>query len=481
MTDMEYLDERLEAYGNSDYYPFHMPGHKRRKLEFYNPYTIDITEIEGFDNLHHAEEILLEAQNRLKNLYQSRKAYYLVNGSTCGLLSAIGAVTQSGDEVIIARNCHKAVYNAVKIFNLRVNYVFPEHLNCGIQGAIDPNKVEKALKEHQNTKVVIITSPTYDGITSNISKIADITHKFNCKLIIDEAHGAHFSILNESITSSIHQGADLVIQSLHKTLPSFTQTAVLHIASDDVDVFRVEEMLGIFQTSSPSYLLMAGIERCVKIITESGEELSRQYFQKLKKFYERAGQLKKLHIFIKDDYEGSKIYEVDCSKIIIGTGKTNLTGKQLYDILLKKYHLQMELCSARYVLAMTSIMDTQEGFDRLLEALFQIDEQSVEQENEDLEDFILQAYQPRKKKMEIGETVHCEMEQVELKDCIGRVSGEFVYLYPPGIPMIVPGEEIEEEFVDIIFKSKEEGLQVQGMRDGGCDRIWVLKEYGETK
>ena len=462
----EYLDESLWAYSESDFYPFHMPGHKRRKLDFYNPYKIDITEIEGFDNLHHAEGILLEAQDRLRNLYQSKKAYYLINGSTCGLLSAIGAVTKPGDSVILARNCHKAVYNAVKIFNLKAKYVYPEYLKCGLQGAISPEEVENALKSKNETKVVIITSPTYDGITSNIRKIAEITSKYNCYLIIDEAHGAHFSLSKDSLVSSVHQGADIVIQSLHKTLPSFTQTAVLHIASEKVDAFRVEEMLGIFQTSSPSYILMAGIERCVKIMTESGEKLFQQYFQKLNQFYKNIRKMQKLHVFTSNDYESTKIFEVDPSKIVISTRGTNLSGKQLYEILLEKYHLQMEMYSAQYVLAMTSIMDTQEGFDRLFRALIEIDERCIfEKENYILEDFIFHAYKIRKKRMEIGEAAQSEMEQVHLRDSIGRISREFVYLYPPGIPMIVPGEEIEEDFVEIVKKSMEAGLQVQGMRD----------------
>lgn len=487
-----FLDERLAAYADSDFYPFHMPGHKRAELHFTNPYKIDITEIEGFDNLHHAQEILLQAQERLCELYQSRKSYYLVNGSTCGLLSAIGALTRVKKEIIIARNCHKAVYNAVKIFNLKAFYVYPEVMACGIQGTINPDDVENALNCHPNAGVVVITSPTYDGIVSDIRKIAEITQKYHAYLIVDEAHGAHFSLSSYFPESAVRHGADIVIQSLHKTLPSFTQTAVLHIAGSRVDCSQVEEMLGIFQTSSPSYVLMAGIERCVKLINQSGKLLFEKYHENLVHFYQECSELRCLHVLTKEDYGSNQVFDVDMSKIVVCTAGTQMDGRQLYEKLLNTYHLQMEMYSAQYVLAMTSLMDTKEGFVRFLCALKEIDQELYLQSSykeysmqiqfyEDYNSFTVtlfmqKAYAARKKILEVSEIDHYYIEETPLEKCSGKVCAEYIYLYPPGIPMIVPGEEMTGELITLLNECKNMGLHVQGAKDRQYRKILTVAQ-----
>lgn len=478
--DEKYLDKRLAVYAGSDYYPFHMPGHKRAELEFENPYKIDITEIEGFDNLHHAEDILSESQERLRQLYQSRKAYYLVNGSTCGLLSAVGALVKAGDHILIARNCHKAVYNAVKIFSLKVHYVYPQLMSCGIQGKIDPGQIEQQMIKHPEIKLAVITSPTFEGIVSDIREIHLLALKYHFYLIVDEAHGAHFSLSRHFPESAVRQNADLVIQSLHKTLPSFTQTAVLHAASDRIDCGKVEEMLAIFQTSSPSYVLMAGMERCVRLLEQSKEQLFEAYHQRLVCFYEGCRQLKCLHVLTKEDYKAYDVSDADSSKIVISTLHTAVTGRMLYQILLEKYHLQLEMHSAQYALAMTSIMDTQEGFDRLLNALIEIDfaldnNKKARQNAEEMDLFLEQAYAVRKKAMEISQAGDC-VEETILSKSIGAVSAEYVYLYPPGIPMIVPGEIITSDFIEILEKCRKLDLNVQGMKDRQHQKILTVKK-----
>ncbi len=503
-TILEYkgLYERLSAYAESDFYPFHMPGHKRAKLPFPNPYQIDITEIDGFDNLHCAEEILLEAQERLKKLYRSRKSFYLVNGSTCGILSAAGALSQPGDQVLIARNCHKSVYNAVKLFGLRAGYIYPEIMKCGIQGQVNADAVRNALRCYPDTKLVVLTSPTYDGIVSDIGSIAKIVHKQDAYLIVDEAHGAHFSLGGPFPESALRLGADIVIQSLHKTLPSFTQTAALHIGTDRVDADRVMEMLVVFQTSSPSYLFMAGMEQCVAMLEQSGKQMFDAFDKKLSGFYDACQGLERLHVLDKKDYEAGRVFDADRSKIVISTQGTSMDGKKLYDMLLERYHLQMELYSAQYVLAMTSIMDTQEGFDRLLRALLEIDAQLRKkdemqkaaacwndmQDNENeknrsnakevsgAEIFLRRMYGKRKKVLEISETRYYNKEEILLQESAGRVCAEYIYLYPPGIPAIVPGEEISLDFIKALDECRRTGLNVLGMKDQQCRRVSVITQ-----
>ena len=222
---MQELDQKLTEYGKSDIYPFHMPGHKRRKFDFPNPYEIDITEIDGFDNLHHAEEILKEAQQRAADLYGAQRSFYLINGSTCGILAAVSACTQKHDKILMARNCHKAVYHAVFLKELQAEYLYPKVNDYGIQGQITPEQVEDAFLKHPDITAVLITSPTYEGVVSDVAGIAKIAHAHGVPLIVDEAHGAHFGFSEGFPKEAGKEGADLVIMSLHNTLPSFKQTA----------------------------------------------------------------------------------------------------------------------------------------------------------------------------------------------------------------------------------------------------------------
>ena len=289
------LFDKLANYGNSGIYPFHMPGHKRQKTVDFNPYKIDITEIEGFDNLHHAEGVLLEAQKKAEKLYGSEESHFLINGSTAGILSAVSACAKK--TVLIARNCHKAVYHAALIRNLDVYYVYPEiQEEFMLNGGINPADVERSLEEHPEIEAVVITSPTYDGIVSDVKRIAEIAHAYGKPLIVDEAHGAHFGFSKYFPENSVHLGADIVIHSLHKTLPSYTQTALIHINGKLVDRQKVRMFLQMYQTSSPSYILMAGIDECIRYVEEQGTDAFDKFAERLDRIYKRAKEFRSIHL-----------------------------------------------------------------------------------------------------------------------------------------------------------------------------------------
>ena len=293
----ENLLEKLKKYGASDYYPLHMPGHKRNTAHFAEPFSIDITEIDGFDNLFHAEEILLEAQQRAAQLYHSDETFYLVNGSTCGLLSAISASVPRGGRILMSRNSHKASYHAAFLNGLHVTYLYPEaDMVRGINGSIRPEQVQEALLQHPDICAVLITSPTYDGVVSDIKAIAELAHRAGAVLIVDEAHGAHFAMHDSFPKSALALGADLVINSIHKTLPSMTQTALLHVQGERVDRRRLKKYLGIYQSSSPSYVLMAGMDACVCLMAEQKQELFDCFISRLEKMRASLGQMKYLHL-----------------------------------------------------------------------------------------------------------------------------------------------------------------------------------------
>lgn len=476
---MKYLLDELENYRNSGIYPFHMPGHKRKTTSFPNPYEIDITEIDGFDNLHHAKGLILEAQQRASALYGSKDCFYLVNGSTCGLLAAICAAIPKGGKALVARNCHKAVYHALFLNEIRAEYLYPEITESGIQGQICVKQVEEALRKHSDADAVILTSPTYEGIVSDISGIAKAVHARKIPLIVDEAHGAHFGFDRGFPENAVRLGADAVIMSLHKTLPSFTQTALLHLCSDLISKEQVKRYLGIFQTSSPSYLFMAGMDACIRQLRNNGAELFLSFRKKLEQFYQDTADLKGLHVMRREDVSGRAAYDLDQSKLVIFTHRAKMTGEELHRKLLSDYKIQMEMVSDGYVLGMTSIFDEETGFSRLSRALHEIDNKIERNMDNKIEkqcdgDFIRQMYPAVAAKFSIHEALKLPSEELSFREAAGRIAAEYLYLFPPGIPLIVPGEEITEELVRNLGICLDRGLCVEGFADSAKSRIKIV-------
>lgn len=473
------LYDKLIHYKTGDYYPFHMPGHKRNsRMQMENPYAIDITEIEGFDNLHHPQGILKEEMERASVLYGSDKSYFLVNGSTCGILSAISGVTEYGDSVIVARNCHKSVYHAIELRGLKAAYVYPDVIpEFGIQGGVRVEEVEAVIREHPQAKAVMITSPTYEGIVSDVGGIAQAAHKAGMILIVDEAHGAHFSRHSAFPKSALDNGADIVIQSLHKTLPALTQTAILHIKSKLVDEKRIEKYLQTYQTSSPSYVLMASIDKCMRWLEERSPQEFSEYVELLKMLWRGIGKFSHLHFFDKHLIGYYGIFDIDPSKLVISVHDTGYTGKKLYDELLGKFHLQMEMAAEDYVIAMTSVMDTYQGVERLLAALEQIDRHIRLYVKDDATEMPkLDDFEKAIVYSSISETSRMEQEKVIFIQSAGRISGEYVYVYPPGIPILAPGEMITKDIIRRCECYQRLGLPVMGAEDETLKGIRVLKE-----
>ena len=268
---MGILLDRLTEYSQSDFYPYHMPGHKRNTAgDLPVDWTSrDITEIEGFDNLHDADTVLKELQEKAARAYGAEESFYLVNGSTCGILSAISVAVPFGGELLIARNCHKSIYHAAYLRQLKLHYIYPEiSKDYDICEAVTPMQVQDALEAHPGVSAVLIVSPTYEGRIANVKAIAKIVHEKGIPLIVDEAHGAHLGFTSGFAINSARMGVDLVINSVHKTLPAMTQTALLHVNGELVDRQTLKRFLRIYQTSSPSYVLMSSIEEAVEMAME---------------------------------------------------------------------------------------------------------------------------------------------------------------------------------------------------------------------
>ena len=482
---MSTIYDKLKDYSDSDYYGFHMPGHKRNldMLKSTVPYKIDITEIEGFDDLHHAEGILKEAQIRAARIYHADETHFLINGSTVGILSAIAGVTKKGDTILVARNCHKSVYHAIYMNELNPVYLYPEFNHCAqLNTEVSVDDVREALDKYPSIRAVVIVSPTYDGVVSDVEAIAEAVHEKGIPLIVDEAHGAHFGFHPYFPQNANTRGADIVIHSLHKTLPALTQTALLHINGSLASRKGVREYLRMLQSSSPSYVLMSSIDSCIDMLENRRKELFDPYVKMLEKMRGRLRQLKRLELVETENF--------DRSKIVISVRHADMSSKRLYRILLNEYHLQMEMVAGTYILAMTSIGDTEDGMERLARALKEIDAQADERMRSGncLEETptIIGASLPRPEvvynssvmenmldEAAISAVPGSKVRRLPWRDSVGYISTEYAYLYPPGSPLIVPGERVSQEAVDMLQWYHNLRFALEGLKEVQYIEVWM--------
>lgn len=465
------LYDKLKNYSKSGIYPFHMPGHKRTDIteEGIIPYNIDITEIHDFDNLHSPNGVIDEIQKKAAKLYNAKNAFILINGSTGGILSAIRSMTNQDDKILMARNCHKSVYNSAELFNLNVDYIFPDTDNrYNILTSVSPCDIEDKLTKHNDEiRLVIITSPTYEGVVSDIKSISEICHKHGAKLLVDEAHGAHFPFSDSFPDEALNCGADAAVLSLHKTLPSLTQTALL-ITNDSELSEILAENLAVFETSSPSYVLMSSIEKCLDFC-ENSKDKFKEYCCNLKTVREKLKKLKYLKIYDKSDTD----FDYDIGKIVISTANANISGTKLAEILRNNYQIETEMAYSDYVIAMTSVCDTEKAFDMLSDALISID--SELSKGADTERVPL-------KNLYTGKNFNaCELykfnkETISFQNSEFRTSAEYIWAYPPGIPLIVPGEIISKELINYIEYLSACKVEIMSTKDGMTDNISVVKK-----
>jgi arginine/lysine/ornithine decarboxylase len=449
------LEKQLRDYTESGWIPFHMPGHKRQiNVTGALDSTLDFTEVEETDDLHHPSGILKDAMARTAQLYGAERTWYLVNGSTCGCLAGIFALTHDGGEVIAARNLHRSLYHALQLRRLQVHWLLPPLLkDYETYGSIPPEAVEEALERYPRAEAVILTSPTYEGIISDIAAISSIAHQHHVPVFVDEAHGAHLGFGSFPM-GAVQSGADLVVQSPHKTLFSATQTAWLHLNGDLVREQEVEKQLGIFETSSPSYPLMMSLDGCSEAWRNSGSRYAQQWLDHLHQFDEQTRDLHRIRILEHSPHEHhAEIFAFDPSKLLI---HSPLSGKELMAILHDRYHCTMEMAEGHQVLAMTSAADDPADLDILAQALQELDPVMPSAEKTHLFTFRLP-----EARLRIHDAVEQEQESVSWDQAAGRIAGEYVFLYPPGIPLIVPGEIISSEQLALLEEEQAEGYEIR--------------------
>lgn len=464
------LYNALKKYAQDDIYPFHMPGHKQgRGLSMEDVLKIDVTEIEGMDNLHQAQGVILEAQKLTAKVFAAQESFFLVNGSSSGIMAAILTACNPGDNLLVARNCHRSAYSGMIFTGVVPVYIEPDIVEpYGLVGGIDPNKFRQTM-ERNPIKAVIITSPTYEGFTSDVETIANIAHAHGAIVIVDEAHGAHFNFHSAFPKTALEQGADMVIHSVHKTLPALTQSSLLHVQGKLVDRDRLKQMLAMVQTSSPSYLLMSSIDLCKSQLSQDKFD---SFVDKLNCFRETVDKMKALKLLGRELEGKGSIVEIDISKLIVFAQTLNLTGSQLDTMLLKHYKLQMEMCGLSHIVGITTIADTEEGFERLAKALLKIDK-------------TLEYYEPTNKffiynQPEVAltprEAIFKPKCDIKLAQSVGKISAELVIPYPPGIPIVAPGEVITENIIDAINQFKKNNISILGMKYYNQDKIQIIRD-----
>lgn len=451
---------------------YHMPGHKGSEIYKRFGYTgflenfmdCDVTEIPGADNLFQAESIIKESQDRYARLYGAKKSYLLINGTSGGIIAAILASVPKGKKLVMARNCHKSVFNALTLADIQPVYAYPDMIEeYGISGEISPEQIDKLLAANPDAEAVILPSPNYYGICSNTEKIAQIVHKYGKVLIIDEAHGAHLTFFNQHgikdmPKSAGNSNADIVIKSTHKTLASFTQSAVISLYSDRVDHYLLEDKLQCIESTSPSYVLMTSLDINASIIEEHGKQIFVEWADNLNDFYENAKKIEGLKII-------DKMENLDWTKLNFSLGELGINGAELEEILSSKYGILIELYTGDVVMCMTGIGNTKEHIVKLVDALAEIaKERRADKTASKTEKKAVQLIVP--KQAELFEIPKYK-KRVLLSEAVGQICASSIIPYPPGIPLICPGEKLDAETVEYVKTLRELGEKVIGVNEQG--------------
>ena len=444
---MKNIYTHLKDYTSTGHYPFHMPGHKRNPgfLSFdRDPVSIDVTELAATDNLQNPSGIIRETQERLADTFGADKSYMLANGSTGGIIAAILSAVCNGGQLIMARNSHMSAYSAVAFGDISPVYVYPGVSEDKIPGAISAANVKAVFAAGCKASAVFITSPTYEGIVSDIRAIAEITHTHNALLIVDEAHGAHFKFHGAFPKSAIELGADIVIQSLHKTLPSLTQTAVLHTKGSRCSQRLIRQFLNMVNSTSPSYILLSSIGLCLEFLEKSGSCFD-TYVHRLIRLREALNTLDNFSL-IDQHYMKDGCFAYDISKLVLLTND----GIGLEKALRENHSLAMETASDNFILAMTTVADTKEGFDALRLALTEFDKTYKKADKKTCPE-----YPKPITVLPVREALYKPVRKLRLIEAIGRTAAENIAPYPPGVPVCLPGELITAEVLGFLPKGYE--------------------------
>ncbi|MBU5437062.1 aminotransferase class I/II-fold pyridoxal phosphate-dependent enzyme [Tissierella sp. MSJ-40] len=451
---------------------FHMPGHKGKNTLInwgdYIPY-IDTTEVAGMDNLLDPRGIIQESQELAAKVFGAKATYYTVNGSTGSIYIALSTITKPGDKILVQRNCHKAVYNAMILNRLNPIYLYPNYNeNYQVLTGLYPEDIEEALKNDSDIKAVVMTYPNYYGVCSDLEEIANIVHKYNRILMVDEAHGSHMTFSDRMPKSAIEAGADIVIQSTHKTLPSFTQTSMIHVGSDRIDLNKLRDRYSLYITTSPSYLFTASCEIATAYMDGEGRKRLDWSITKVNEVIERLKSIDRVFVFTGDEGDET-IYAKDNTKILFKID--GIRGSEVKKRLLSEHNIRLEMADYYYGLILTSLMNDEEDYEKVIKA---IEHMAKTSPYEEVKKISIKMPTP-KISMPIYDAYYGKKKQVDLKYSIGKISATSIIPYPPGIPLVVPGEEITQEIYEHIMFLMANGMEIVGLMGYNKDKTVVVE------
>ena len=467
----KYILNQLGEIVNNNIVSFHVPGHKLGKIYdrlgysniLENIYKMDTTEILGTDNLHSPDGIIKKSQERAARVFKSKNTYYLINGSTCGIQGAIMSVCNPKDKIIVNRDCHQSVINTFILGDIEPVYIYPQiDTKTNILMGIKIEDAINTINDNLDAKAILLTYPTYYGKVYDLKTICDYAHSKGMIVIVDEAHGAHLGLSNRLPMTALEQGADIVIQSTHKTLPSFTQPSMLHIQGERINQDRLTSILRMIESSSPSYMLMSSLELAVDIYEKKGEFLMEELLHNIDIFKNNINKNEHIKIYNDDDI----------TKIFISSKELGITGYELDEMLRINYNIQVELSNYYGVLLICTIGNDRADFEALEYALEDI---SLNYKNDKSIDNIEYPMNIPVKELSPREAFYNEKKSVKIYDSIDKICGEYIIPYPPGICLVSPGEIITKEVIDYILVCNKKGMNISGIKDSKLEYIQIIE------
>lgn len=468
---------------------FHIPGHKKgagmdpdfRNFIGDNALSIDLINIGPLDDLHAPKGMIKQAQDLAAEAFGADRTFFSVQGTSGAIMAMVMAVCGPEDKIIVPRNVHKSVMSAIVFSGAIPVFIHPEiDEELGISHGITTDAVERALKQHPDAKGVLVINPTYFGISADLKKIVEIAHSYNVPVLVDEAHGVHIHFHDELPMSAMQAGADMAATSVHKLGGSMTQSSILNVKEGLVSAKHVQSILSMMTTTSTSYLLLASLDVARKQLVTKGKDLIEKSIQLAQSIRKRINEIEHIHC-IGEEILGSKAtFDYDPTKLIISVKDLGLTGYEVEKWLREKHNIEVELSDLYNILCIITFGDTDYEADILVNALKELSDEfkdraeKIEPVQVLLPDIPLLALTPR-------DAFYSETEVIPFEKSEGRIIAEFVMVYPPGIPIFIPGEIITKENLLYIQKNIEVGLPVQGPEDDELKTIRVIKEYKAIK
>lgn len=471
--------EALEEFRKNRIVPFDVPGHKRGRgnpelVELLGQQCvgIDVNSMKPLDNLCHPISVIREAEEMAAEAFGSAYAFLMVGGTTASVQSMVLSVCKKGDKIILPRNVHRSVINALVLNGAIPIYVNPDmDRSLGIALGMKVSQVEQAIRENPDAVAVLVNNPTYYGICSDLKSIVGLAHAHGMKVLADEAHGTHFYFGEHMPLSAMAAGADMASVSMHKSGGSLTQSSILLIGPN-MNPGYVRQIINLTQTTSASYLLLASLDISRRNLALRGREQFRKVTALAEYAREEINKIGGYYAYTAELINGDSIYDFDKTKLTVNTLGIGLAGIEVYDLLREEYDIQVELGDIANILAYISIGDRDREIERLVSALAEIKRKY----SQDSAGMFSQEYIDPKVAVSPQNAFYAEKESLALEETRGRICSEFVMCYPPGIPILAPGEEITAEILEYIKYAKEKGCSMTGPEDPGINRLNVLRE-----